>query len=283
MFARKVSWLIVGVAVFAVIGLVMPDAYRCLRSSVRNIYFSHVLGTPLIKEVPRIPIDCNSLDDKGTMVALVLGQSNSANFGSRRNSAESSVYSFFKGRCYRAIDPMPGADGEGGSVWPIVGDELVRKKRYRSVVFITIGVAGSSIARWAPGGDLHKTIIDTWLEAKTAGLNVTHVLWHQGEKDMLLRTGSQVYVQKFKELVSSMKLDGILAPIYISIASYCDGKRSEAVTGAQLHLIENIENAFAGPNTDQFISQTDRYDECHLSPSGMSHVANAWVSVLSNN
>ncbi len=280
MHARKKSVILKIAAVAALLILAHQTIYEDLRPTIRKMYFLHIRGTPLIKEVPRTIVDCNSVISSDTMVALVLGQSNSANFGNKRNSTDRPVYSFYEGSCYQAIDPMPGADGDGGSVWPLVGDSLIKNGRYKSVVFITIGVSSSSVARWAPGGDLHKNIIDSWRGAKSIGLTITHVLWHQGEEDMLLKTPRNNYYKSLKSVIDSTRSAGISAPFYIATASYCGGQFSESVTSAQTTIVNKVENTFAGPNTDQIVGATDRYDQCHLTAAGMDKFSDAWVSSL---
>ena len=69
-------------------------------------------------------VRCADIPRGSLMVALAFGQSNSANFAQTRSVSKSNVFSYYGGRCYVAQDPMPGATGIGGSVWPVLGDKV---------------------------------------------------------------------------------------------------------------------------------------------------------------
>ena len=56
------------------------------------------------------------LNGKKLIVALVFGQSNSANFGNVRHQSKPGVYNLFENELYAAKDPLIGASGTGGSV-----------------------------------------------------------------------------------------------------------------------------------------------------------------------
>jgi hypothetical protein len=106
---------------------------------------------------------------KRVMVALVFGQSGAANAGETPRIATRDVYNFYKGKLYRAQDPLLGATGNGGSVWTRLGDKLIERQFYDAVVFVPIAVAGSTISRWRPGGDLHKSMLTSFMMRKIMG------------------------------------------------------------------------------------------------------------------
>ena len=89
---------------------------------------------PITAAAPKVP---------RVMVALVFGQSNAANWGQGRRTAGANVQVFYKGRFYRASDPIKGADGEGGSVWTRLGDKLIAAKLYDKVIFVPVARGGS--------------------------------------------------------------------------------------------------------------------------------------------
>ena len=51
-------------------------------------------------------VPCGEAMRGKTMVAFVLGQSNSANHGESRMASKRNVYNFYDGECYLAADPM---------------------------------------------------------------------------------------------------------------------------------------------------------------------------------
>lgn len=215
------------------------------------------------------------------MVAIAFGQSNSANFADTRSRSAENVYSFYNGRCFRAADPMPGADGSGGSVWPRVGDGLVRTRAYDNVVFITLGVGGSAVADWAPGGRLHGRLHDAVAEAKKkADLEITHFLWHQGERDSSRNTSPDAYRAKFIEILLSLRAAGQLAPMYVSLATYCKSGVAVDIRAAQSALVSPKLGTRSGPDSDLIIGESDRYDGCHFTSIGLDKLADAWVEAL---
>jgi hypothetical protein len=217
-----------------------------------------------------------------TAVLLTAGQSNAANYGQMPVAPRDSVFNFnwFDGRCYRARDPLLGPDGNGGSVWTRLADLLVARGDYDQVLIAPIAVGGSALRRWVPGGDLHRRLVETDERLDAAGLRVTHVLWHQGERDAELGTSSEDYARQFGELVGALRELGIDAPVYAAVASACGGPRSEAVRTAQRSLPLRFEGVRAGPDTDALDTLRDRYDACHFSDAGLDAHANAWLDAV---
>ena len=77
-----------------------------------------------------------------------------------------------------ANDPQPNV-GDGGTIWPALGDLLVQTLRV-PVGFVNVAVGGTSSRQWLPDGDLHKNLV-------AAGNDVglfRAVLWQQGESDV---------------------------------------------------------------------------------------------------
>ena len=63
------------------------------------------------------------------------------------------------GRCYRAASPLLGADDQKGEPWTLLGNKLVQSGFYRTVILIPAAVGGSSVRRWAKGGDLNAMLV----------------------------------------------------------------------------------------------------------------------------
>jgi hypothetical protein len=217
------------------------------------------------------------LQDKRVMVAIVFGQSNSANYGESRRRAKEGVYNFYNGKLYRAEDPLLGATGNKGSVWTRLGEKIVEEKLYDGVIFISIGVASTPIARWTIGGDLHSRIINAISDVMQSGLKVTHLLWHQGEADV--KTSKKDYKMMFINMVYSIRSKGIEAPIYVSIATRCEGSILSEIQEAQSELVDISSGIYAGPNTDS-LGFCYRYDGCHFSDEGLEQYAELWIEKL---
>jgi hypothetical protein len=229
----------------------------------------------------REPVDCARFgpDAQRSAVLLTGGQSNAANYGQLPIAPRDAVFNFswFDGRCYRARDPLLGPDGNGGSVWTRLGDLLVSRKQYDQVLIVPIAVGGSALRRWPPGGDLHSRVVDAKLRLDAAGIRITHVLWHQGERDAELDTPADEYSARFGAFVSGLRELGIDAPVYAAIASACNGPGRESIRAAQRALPERFPGVHAGPDTDTLDRFEYRYDGCHFSDAGLDAHARLWL------
>jgi hypothetical protein len=227
---------------------------------------------------------------KNPMIALVFGQANSANHGEPKQSqmtAQHDVFCLNNGKLTKCIDPLPGASGADGSVWTRLGGRIIDEGSsieggpYDAVVFIPIGEAASEIARWAPGpaGDLHQRILNAALMVRPHDLEITHLLWHQGESDAG-RTGRADYKARFEAMLESIRENGIDAPIYVSVASRCYFTPPDPeIQLAQCELVDPAKGIFPGPNTDN-LGNNFRYDGCHFSNAGLEEFARLWIEQL---
>src|SRR5262245_23394246 len=103
-------------------------------------YRAALASKPMPDSDERIEVPLSMLSSRRVMVALVFGQSNSANFGATRKTAKEKVYNFHRGKLYVARDPLLGAGGDGGSVWIRLGDKIIAGHLYDAVVFVPLGV-----------------------------------------------------------------------------------------------------------------------------------------------
>jgi Carbohydrate esterase, sialic acid-specific acetylesterase len=239
----------------------------------------------LTSKVPNQVVDCPSQDDR-TAVFLIAGQSNAANYtGQRMTSAHgSSIVNFFDGRCYVAASPLLGSTGTAGEYWTETANLLVQSGHYQNIVLLPAAVGGTRIARWSARGDLNPMLRRAVESAAAAGLRVTHVLWHQGETDAAIGTGEEDYRSQFLSLVGTVRGAGVMAPIYVSVATKCltlaPYVEDNPVARAQTALPRSAVGLHAGINSDQLLGPSDRYDDCHLSGSGTAKMAAAWASLL---
>lgn len=222
----------------------------------------------------------SSLSKERLMVALAFGQSNSANYGLGLKRAGEGVFNFYQDSLYLAEDPMLGADGDGASVWPLLGDLLIASRYYDNVVFATIGVSGSTVSRWQPGGDLHPSLIATLQSLRVKGLKVTHLLWHQGETDASISTSKDDYKKSFRQMLKSIRQLDIDVPIYVSIATKYQGSpKNHAIRSAQIELAQQADSILPGPDSDQ-LENSYRIDGTHFTRAGLDQLARLWFNQL---
>lgn len=233
-----------------------------------------------MQEPMREEKDLFQVSQRNLMVALVFGQSNSANYGETRHQSQPQILNFYDGKVYTAVDPLLGADGTGGSVWTRLGDKLIASGLYETVIFVSIGVGGTEIARWAPEGDLHSRILKAIVDTQNAGLEITHLFWHQGESDAYtLNTARETYQQHFQQMLASIRNRGVSAPIYVCVATrFAEMPRHAEIRAAQLGLVNN-EDIFLGPDTDP-LGHEYRYDGAHFSTKGLEKFADLWKDIL---
>jgi len=213
-------------------------------------------------------------------VLLIIGQSNGANHGETRSTANRAVFNFnpFDGLCYRASDPLLGATGDGGSPWCILGDAMIADGFAQSILLCSFAVGGSTVAEWAPGGPFHHRLTYGIAALRQAGFEPTYVLWHQGEADALYGTSAEDYSKAFQELVTSLRELGVRVPIHVAIASYFAipegyGANQAIIRGAQQSLISPQHAILPGPDTDMI---RDRFDGSHMGTGGLREHARLW-------
>jgi hypothetical protein len=229
----------------------------------------------------KIEIGCPSQDEM-TAVLLVLGQSNAANYqGQRHQSADDRTINFIAGRCYRAASPLLGADGQMGETWTLLGAKLIQSGLYRTVILIPAAVGGSSVHRWAKGGDLNAMMVAV-IRMAEARYTITGVLWDQGATDFTLGTPEDSYRSDLRSLIDTIRGQGVRAPFFITRCSVGAENWSEdnAVARAQASLADSQQGIFDGPNTDHDVTPLDRYDGYHFAASGQEKYTDAWIRLL---
>jgi len=206
-----------------------------------------------------------------TLVALVYGQSNSANMHGQRTFQHSPrIINFFNGRCYMASDPLLGASGRAGSVWTLTGARLLETGKYDHIIFVPAGMTASQISEWAEGGRFNPMLSDV-IRRATKRYKFTHVVFHQGETDARIKTTGEEYKKNFLSMVQTIRGLGVDAPVYVSVTSFCAPvvKTENPVTKAQRELVSARDRILPGPNTDVLNSPEDRFDDCHMSYAGV--------------
>ncbi len=222
----------------------------------------------------------NVITQHRNITALVFGQSNSANHGLGLYKPRFPVYNFFRGKIYKAEDPLLGATGHGGSVWSRLGDMLIENRICDNVLLVPCGVSGSSIRDWVPGGEYYPRLQSTMEHFNKAGLRLTHVFWHQGETDNGGISGEE-YKRLFLEIKNRLYSHGPRPQVFICVATWTRQMGTDGLLQqAQRELAREHPDIFLGPNTDLLISESDRYDGAHFSASGLDRFASAWIAAL---
>lgn len=133
-----------------------------------------------------------------TFVVLVVGQSNSANYGQTRfDPGMSKVQNLnpYDGLVYKGRSPMLGAGHQvfsthlnDGCLWPYVGKLLVDNAVFQRVIFCPVSIGSAASWDWAPSGKyFHKALIG-WKRIQDLGydtnVNCTcAIFWCEGVED----------------------------------------------------------------------------------------------------
>ena len=227
-----------------------------------------------------VTVDCNALKSKRLMVVVVFGQSNAANHGETPQRAANGVYSYYRGRCFVALDPLPGASGDGGSVWTRLGDMIVARGMTEAVLFVPLAVTSTRIDQWTTG-ELRERLSTTIKLLNDQGFNITHLLWHQGEADAKAHTSAADYQRSFRVLLATIREQGVKAPIYVSLATQCGATPDKTIREAQSSLVDPAQRILPGPDTDA-LGDEFRMQRCHFSDRGLARAASLWFDSLNN-
>ena len=230
----------------------------------------------------KIEVQCPD-QNPGTAVVLIAGQSNAANSGAKRHTTRypDRVLNFIAGRCFVAASPLLGSNRFAGEYWTPLGDQLIESGAFDRVILAPMAVGGSRVAQWASGGDLNTTMRPLVADL-VSRYRVTHVLWHQGESDLVLGRDSDSTRKDFLSFAGSLRTLGVEAPIYVSIATRClpGWKVPNPVRTAQMELVDSKAGLKSGIDTDLLLEDQDRYDDCHFAESGQVKAARDWAELL---
>ena len=219
-------------------------------------------------------------------VFITAGQSNSANFGTPRQSAKDGKVVYFDGKQFVAAkDPIPGGCGGGGSPWPILGD-LIAGSQGVPVCFRSASLTWTEVKNWMPGVKagkhlLYDNLVSCAREFPQGGVRA--VLWHQGESDSLAKTSAQTYRDRLATIIRSLEKDsGYRLPWFVAQASFHPGSKEPeekaVAAGQQLLWKEGI--AKQGAVTDD-LGQKYRSDRVHFNQLGLTTHAQRWFEALS--
>lgn len=215
-----------------------------------------------------------------TAVILTLGQSNAASSGQGTYHCRNEVYEFYQDSLFSALDPLLGDVGNGGcSVWTRLADMLIDSGQYRRVVLISLAVGSTTVQSWEEG--TCSSILQERLEMISRhGINVTHMVWHQGESDNLENTSREVYKVRLKRVLERIRRAGVEAPFWVCVASYHPemiGVKEQGldtcIRRAQIEFVEETSGTRPGPDTDLLNLASDRYDGVHFSRTGLDKFA----------
>lgn len=279
----KIRGFIYGLLAFSLLAnIVFGVRWWQQKRSASTAKITHQLGAyeGPTDGVGRQLVGCGaSIAGKRAAILLILGQSNAANTLNSFSDPGAGVinFSLYDGKCYQAKDPLLGASNAGGNFATLLAAQLIARGHYEAVILAPIAVGSTLIQQWAPTGEHNRRITIAIERMRGAGLEPTHVLWHQGEGNRL--DPPESYRAAFLGVLSTIRRDGVEAPVFVAQATVCRSPRGEGIRAAQRNLVDPAKGIFAGPDTDQ-IGETFRYDGCHFDGEGGKRAADLWLAAL---
>jgi hypothetical protein len=190
-----------------------------------------------------------------------------------------------KGTWVVANDPQPGVDGEGGSIWPPVGDALVKEFGV-PVGFVNVASGGTATSQWMPEGALHNRLVEA---GKTLGA-FRAVLWQQGESDVIAKTTTEKYVANERAIRHAAATAWGIQPPWLLAKStlhptvYNDPEGEGRIRKAIDELAARP-GFQPGPDTDTLTGKHrgDAKSRRHFSALGQAKAAEMWADVLKKN
>jgi len=274
------------------IEIISDSDYSGTLSISEDGFFSGVIDLPVgwhkitVKAIQRgIVTNQSQIDQVGVgEVFLTAGQSNSANHGyPRQQTTSGNVMSLGLKGWQIANDPQPIATGEGGTPWPLLGDQL-SKKLARPIGFASVGWGGTAVHQWEPSikDSLYSRLQTILKQLQPNGLKA--ILWHQGESDTLAGTSADDYVNGMEKIIRQSEIDfGKSVPWFVAEVSYIgsDHEHKQAATiDGQRELVRRG-LAISGPTTDDLVGGQYRYDNVHFGQEGLEIHAQKWAECLS--
>lgn len=190
----------------------------------------------------------------------------------------------------RGDAPLGPADGNRGSVWPMLGGKLVEALGV-PVAFISVGKGGMPIEAWRDGDgrQLLWPLLNALNYVGPSGARA--VLWHQGESNGHMTTAG-AYYNEINALIARSRSSCWAVDWVVAQASILnDAATNPAVVGDQAKIAADLAYVHPGPNTDQMLNATGsdplyrnnpgvRWDNIHFNPKGMEMHAGGWVTKL---
>lgn len=187
-------------------------------------------------------------------------------------------------KTWRIANDPPPQNGDGGSIWPALGDLLVPTLRV-PVAFVNVSVGATSTTKWMPDGPLHKRLRDVGREIGA----FRAALWQQGESDVIEKTSMADYIKNMQEIHDAaaewwgFNPPWLLAKSTLHPTVYNDpiGERRIRSGIAELWKLPGFR---PGPDTDVLggDNRGDAKSKRHFSSLGQKRAALLWFTAIWN-
>lgn len=212
---------------------------------------------------------------------LVIGQSISSNCNESVYGPVANVFQIGKdGTVKAASDPFEWADCDKGSMWMPLGRRLIESGVAQKVTFMPIGVGGSKVQDWQPGGGAFTKLNQALDLARKNGIKFDYAFWHQGSADIGIARDE--YVQRLQSVIAYVGNNSQVGRWLIGIHSRCYDRYDTEIEAAQ-RIVGDAAAAgrFLGANSN-LLGNDYRFDKCHLNQQGQEQMAQMWLEAIRN-
>ena len=274
---KWLAWSVIALIAVAAAGL---WARQLQRSQRAMISLENRLG--MIMAAPAGSIaPCATVAPTGALVVLALGQSNAGNHGTLETGSPRIALLRAEG-CTWATDPLPGATGQGGSVWSRLPAAMAQRPGLPPVLLSVLAVDATSVSDWTrPESPLPARLRQHMDQMVRWGYPPDLVLWHQGEADARLNTTASQYRLDMQALASALQRPaGSPRKILLAHSTICRSEASDALNWAVRQLVASDPRFGQGPDLDQGLRREQRSDGCHLNGAGLAQAAALWADAV---
>lgn len=226
-------------------------------------------------------VSCDDVAKQHPLVLLALGQSNAGNHGEMSPSNLESIFVIADGKCLVTTAPLPGATGNGDSIWVRLPRFLKeRGLQNRPAVVAILAVDATTIDDWTNEQSPLPGLLSAQIAAmKQQSLPPDAILWQQGEAELKKKTTREEYLEGLKKLVRILDQAGNNSPLLLAKSTLCPDAVNEEIREA-VKIAPVLDARFhAGPDTDIISGQRNRVG-CHMTKEGLESAARMWASAI---
>jgi len=188
---------------------------------------------------------------KTQQVYVILGGSSATNINKvNYTGTNKDVVSYHNGEWEMAINPMPGGDGNGGSPWPHLGNNL-NKKLKEKIYFVDCAKNDAIINDWKEDGKYYQLSQECFRIAEKINSNY-NVIWQEGGMDNEYSYNSDFFYNTINNLIRPN------TSWYLSIETLNNYFRRSKLQDIY-YMTNSIENVYMGANLDS-ICEVFPYD-----------------------
>lgn len=259
---------IVPIAAVAAVGLFAPRPFSYL-GNLSGLAPSGPVRAPV--HGPVVP--CPGPD---AITVLVIGQSNAGNHIPGQATASVPFATMITdGGCRPLRDPVTGASGLGGRLWPPFADAL-HLATGQPVSVLSAAIGGTAVASWVPPfGHAMVGLGRRVAAARRLGQDIDLVIWVQGESDNLNETRAGTYAAQLTRVIAHVDRMTGGAPWLVTRTSLATGHpASPEIRAGQDLVIARMAHVHAGTDTDRFDQVPDqRHDGVHFTRGAADAIA----------